>query len=109
MTIAQLDGLQINDTMNVILDASLPGGSSVAVTPASTSAKSFNGDGKADILWQNDDGTAAVWLMNGATSRGANVGQSRPRLARSFAAADFNGDGKADILWQNDDGGRRSG
>ena len=25
----------------------------------------FNGDGKADILWQNDDGTPAIWLMNG--------------------------------------------
>ena len=29
------------------------------------SAGDFNGDGKADILWQNDDGTAAVWLMDG--------------------------------------------
>jgi hypothetical protein len=27
----------------------------------------FNGDGKADIAWQNDDGAAAVWLMNGTT------------------------------------------
>jgi len=25
----------------------------------------FNGDGKADIAWQNTDGTAAVWLMDG--------------------------------------------
>ena len=28
----------------------------------------FNGDGKADILWQNDSGQAAVWLMNGRRS-----------------------------------------
>ncbi len=28
-------------------------------------ADDFNGDGKADILWQNDDGTPAVWLMDG--------------------------------------------
>ena len=28
----------------------------------------FNGDGKADILWQNDDGTPAIWLMNGNSS-----------------------------------------
>ena len=28
-------------------------------------AADFNGDGKADILWQNDNGTPAVWLMNG--------------------------------------------
>ena len=24
----------------------------------------FNGDGKSDILWQNDNGQAAIWLMN---------------------------------------------
>jgi MgtC family len=27
----------------------------------------FNNDGKADILWQNNDGTPAIWLMNGTT------------------------------------------
>jgi hypothetical protein len=32
--------------------------------PASHAAD-FNADGKADILWQNADGTPAVWLMNG--------------------------------------------
>jgi hypothetical protein len=35
----------------------------------------YNGDGKADILWQNADGTPAVWLMNGTSLiSGANVG-----------------------------------
>jgi FG-GAP repeat len=28
-------------------------------------AADFNGDGKADILWQKADGTPAVWLMDG--------------------------------------------
>jgi len=27
----------------------------------------YNADGKADILWQNDDGSPAVWLMDGTT------------------------------------------
>jgi hypothetical protein len=27
----------------------------------------FNGDGHSDILWQNDSGQAAMWLMNGTT------------------------------------------
>ncbi len=36
-----------------------------AVPPSAKTATDFNGDGKSDILWQNDDGTAAVWLMNG--------------------------------------------
>jgi hypothetical protein len=27
----------------------------------------FNGDGKADVLWQNTFGARAIWLMNGIT------------------------------------------
>ncbi len=38
-------------------------------------AGDFDGDGKADILWQNQDGTPAVWLMDGTSLiGGANVG-----------------------------------
>jgi hypothetical protein len=25
----------------------------------------FNGDGKSDILWQGQDGTPSIWLMDG--------------------------------------------
>jgi hypothetical protein len=25
----------------------------------------FNGDGKSDILWQGQNGTPAIWLMDG--------------------------------------------
>ena len=28
-------------------------------------AGDFDDDGNADILWQNLDGTPAIWLMNG--------------------------------------------
>jgi len=54
-------------------------------------AGDFNGDGKADILWQNTDGTPAIWLMNGASLlSGANVASipaqpgrfTAPRLQR---------------------------
>src|SRR6202040_2338201 len=27
----------------------------------------FNGDGDADIVWQNTNGTPGIWLMNGTT------------------------------------------
>ena len=68
-------------------------------------AADFNGDGKADILWQNDDGTPAIWLMNGTNGIGrARRWAIRVPTGTSSAAGDFNGDGKADILWQNDDG-----
>jgi serralysin len=36
-------------------------------------AADFNGDRKADILWQNDDGTPAIWTMNGTTVAGGVV------------------------------------
>ena len=67
-------------------------------------AADFNGDGKADILWQNDDGTPAIWLMDGTNGIGSAVLGNPGADWHIKAAADFNGDGKADILWQNDDG-----
>src|SRR5205823_4070543 len=33
----------------------------------------FNGDHRADILWRNDDGSFAVWNMNGAQVLSAQV------------------------------------
>jgi hypothetical protein len=65
----------------------------------------FNRDGKADILWQNDSGTPAVWLMDGTGV--LSMGPALPNPGPGWhanKAADFNGDGKADILWQHDDG-----
>jgi hypothetical protein len=64
----------------------------------------FNGDGYNDILWQNTDGSTAIWLMNGinlmsgAVLLGPNTGWSVQQIG------DFNGDGKSDILWLNTDG-----
>ena len=62
-------------------------------------AADFNGDGKSDILWQNDNGRAAIWLMNGTTptSRvavGANPGSDW----NVVGAADINGDGLKPIF-----------
>ena len=67
-------------------------------------AADFNGDGKSDILWQNDSGLPAIWTMDGTD---VTVGTTLARFGPSWhvdAAADFNGDGKSDILWQNDSG-----
>ena len=66
-------------------------------------AGDFNGDGSADILWQNDDGDVAVWEMNGTAWSAAPLGNPGPRW-HAKGAGDFNGDGNADILWQKDDG-----
>ena len=39
----------------------------------------YNGDGKADVLWQNSSGEVYVWEMNGLTI----TGQGSPGTASS--------------------------
>ena len=64
----------------------------------------FNGDGKADILWQHTDGRIAIWIMDGATQVGGGVVVPAGTGWTPVLAADFNGDGKADLLWTHTDG-----
>ncbi len=68
----------------------------------------FNGDGKADILWQNSStGQRLVWIMNGTTHI-SSVNWGTVATSWSIAgSSDFNGDGKPDILWQNSSTGQR--
>jgi hypothetical protein len=64
----------------------------------------FGADGKSDLLWQNADGRAAIFTMNGlaptATQEiiGAGTGWSVVQMA------DANGDGHKDLVWQHTDG-----
>jgi hypothetical protein len=75
-------------------------------TPTSASSSTdSNGDGDSDILWQNDSGQVAIWLMNSTAPFsevlvGANPGPSW----QVIGAGDFNGDRDADILFQNTNG-----
>ncbi|KJU81529.1 hypothetical protein MBAV_006279 [Candidatus Magnetobacterium bavaricum] len=66
-------------------------------------AADFDGDGKADILWQDSiTGDTAAWLMDGAKIVNANyVIRGIPSNWWLLAAGDYNGDGKADVLWQD--------
>src|SRR5439155_680110 len=68
----------------------------------------FNGDGKADILWQNSStGQRLIWLMNG-TARTSSV--SLGFVATSWSIdrkSDVKGEGMADIFWQNSSNGQR--
>ena len=66
----------------------------------------FNANGLSDILWQNDNGAPALWLMNGLTVQSNSpAGPFNPGPSWHVKdSGDFNADGHADILWQNDDG-----
>jgi hypothetical protein len=71
-------------------------------------AKDFNGDGCADLLWQNTaNGELIVWLMK----NGANIGfieiPGAPPPWRCTGAGDFNGNGQADVVWENTVSGDR--
>jgi hypothetical protein len=58
-----------------------------------------------DILWQNDNGQAAIWLMSGVNIAFEGLAGGNPGPTWHIKdARDFNADGKADILWQNDSG-----
>ena len=46
----------------------------------------FNGDGNADILWQNDDGTPAIWLMNGTSLIGGGIAGDSPSASSAAPA-----------------------
>ena len=68
----------------------------------------FNGDGKSDILWQNDNGQVAIWELNGTTVIGGGVVGNPGPSWEVIATGDFcDGDGRADILWQNRQRGGR--
>lgn len=65
----------------------------------------FDGDGKADLLWQNaSNGDLAAWLMEGVARTGvASFVPSRPLDAHFVVSAvgDFNGDRQVDLVLQH--------
>lgn len=63
----------------------------------------FNGDGNADLVWQNQNsGDVATWTMNGATPvAGVSLAGSVGTEWKAVAAPDLKLDGNAGLLWRN--------
>ena len=64
----------------------------------------FNGDGRDDILWRNDNGLIVDWLGTPDGGFASNYAGSAVNVPASWVIAgvgDFNGDARDDILWRD--------
>ena len=67
----------------------------------------LNGDGRDDILWQNDNGFLSNWLGTASGGFVVNDANALTQYAPSVHIAgtgDFNGDGRDDLLYRLDSG-----
>ena len=91
----------VNDGVN----ASAPVTSHVSVSSPDPSAPAPD----LNILWQNANGQASIWEMDGNTRIGGGPVSPNPGPSwRAVGTGDFNGDGNSDILWQNTSTGQAS-
>jgi len=61
----------------------------------------FNGDGKADILWQKGKYYSLWYMSANGKHKYKYIGKKSPPY-KVAGTGDFNGDGKTDILWKKD-------
>jgi hypothetical protein len=67
----------------------------------------FNGDGRSDVLWRNDNGSFTTWLAQangGFISNDANSFAVLPAEWRVVGTGDFDGNGHDDVVWRRNDG-----
>jgi FG-GAP-like repeat/Peptidase M10 serralysin C terminal len=103
VTIARVAGTHQSEAFKSLLSDNLPT-SNLYSKASSGYTGDFNGDGRADILWRNDNGAVAAWIMNGnALLGGGTIGQPGNNF-HTVGAGDFNGDGRSDVLFLDDSG-----
>lgn len=79
----------------LVNDGSIPSGWSLVGTG------DLSGDGKPDLLWQNQQtGQVLLFIMNGANKVAEQTIAINP-VWTVVATGDLNGDKKTDIVWQN--------
>jgi Ca2+-binding RTX toxin-like protein len=89
----------------LVVRAAAEGG--VEITLVSRIANDFDGDGRSDVLWRNDNGNVTDWLGTASGGFTGNFANANLTLSTDWQIAgtgDFNGDGRSDILWRNANG-----
>ena len=83
------------------------GTAAFAKDPRTQYVRDFDGDGRADLVWQSPTAGTGTWLMNGAEIAGAG-GVTAPAGGGGSVVmtGDFNGDGRTDLLWRSAGGDR---
>ena len=99
--------LTLASTVQGHLAASAAAGGGVALTLMRHVANDFDGDGRSDILWRNDNGALTDWLgtsSGGFAPNAANLLTVVDNQWQATGTGDFNGDGRSDVLWRRADG-----
>ena len=88
-----------------VATAAAGGGVQLAIgaAVAADALNDFNGDGRSDVLWRNNDGVITNWLgqANGGFAANHAIATGVPLDWAVVGTGDFNGDGRDDILWRN--------
>jgi kumamolisin len=94
-------GIGVPDVNNLIL--ALEG--AVQQPNGSGTAKDFNNDAQADLIWENTTtGQRAIWLLNaGAFQSSMNLSTVDPAW-HIVGVGDFLGKGQSDLVWENTSG-----
>jgi len=94
----QLAVWELNGTNLIGFDV-VPGGH-MGVEWHVTAVADLGGDGRSDVVWQNQVGEVAIWTMDG--TRLAGFGVSTGHMGPNWnvvAAGDFHGNDGQDLLW----------
>ena len=102
--IATADSAGIN--INEVIANSNEGGQTGASATVHVNAVThdFNKDTASDILWRQNGGAVALWLMNRSQIVQAADVATVPTTWSIVGQRDFNGDGTADLLWRDTSG-----
>jgi len=92
-----MDGLQAKTSAQLRDNSTVAGGQWWPVLTGD-----FDGDGKADIVWEDNFGAYGLWLMDGTTVKSTTTVLAAGGHWRAVMTADLDGDGKDDIIWHND-------